>query len=93
MWVRDVGAGWFVIDLQFQGVPEVIAAYVYPGRKGTTIIDTGPSTTIAHLMAGLAQLGVHDDAVRNLVLTHIHLDHGGAAGALLTRFANARVFV
>jgi len=93
VWVREVEPGWYAIDLHFQGVPQVVAAYVFPGRDGTTIVDTGPATTLSTLLTGLRQLGIDDDQVRNLVLTHIHLDHGGAAGHLLEQFPRARVFV
>ncbi|GBD21592.1 Hydroxyacylglutathione hydrolase GloC [bacterium HR28] len=93
MAIYELGHEWYMIDLGFQGVPQVIAAYVFRGSDGVTIVDTGPSTTIPNLLAGLAELGVSDDAVYQLVLTHIHLDHGGAAGSLLQRFPRARVFV
>ncbi|MFN3337650.1 MAG: MBL fold metallo-hydrolase, partial [Thermomicrobium sp.] len=91
--VSELGQGWYVIDLEFQKVPQVIAAYVHVGEQGVTIVDTGPSSTIPTLLAGLAELDIPDEAVRQLVLTHIHLDHGGATGTLLSRFTKARVYV
>lgn len=93
MEVRELAQGWFLVDLEFQGVAQAVAAYVYKGKNGVTIVDTGPSTTVPALMRGLAELGVGEEEVRQLVLTHIHLDHGGAAGLLLERLPQARVFV
>ncbi len=93
MAVSELGQGWYVIDLEFQMIPQVIATYVHRGDEGVTIVDTGPSSTIPTLLAGLAELEIPDEAVRQLVLTHIHLDHGGATGTLLSRFTKARVFV
>ncbi len=91
--IHDIEPGWFCVDLAFQGVPQVIASYVFVGRDGATIVDTGPASTLPPLLAALQELGVADDQVRNIVLTHIHLDHAGAAGHLLERFPRARVFV
>jgi len=91
--VRELEPGWYLVDLRFQGVENVIASYLFVGRQGVAIVDTGPSTTIERLVAALQELDVPPEAVRHLVLTHIHLDHGGAAGHLLERFPNARVYV
>ncbi|MCX7622586.1 MAG: MBL fold metallo-hydrolase [Thermomicrobium sp.] len=93
VWVREIEPGWYLVDLEFQRVPQVIASYVFVSRDGVTIVDTGPATTLATLLAALRELGVADERVRNIVLTHIHLDHGGAAGHVLERFPCARVYV
>ena len=81
------------IDLNFQGVPGTIAAYVLDTGDGLALIDTGPASTLPALQAGLQQLGASLEAVRHLLLTHIHLDHAGAAGTLLARLPEARVYV
>lgn len=91
--VRELEPGWYQIDLHFQGVKRVIAVFVFLGREGITLLETGPSSTLPELEAGLAVLGVENEDVQRLVVTHIHLDHAGAAGTLLQRFPNARVFV
>ncbi|MCX2726300.1 MBL fold metallo-hydrolase [Thermomicrobium sp. 4228-Ro] len=91
--VHEVEPGWYAIDLAFQHVPHVIASYVFVGREGATVVDTGPQTTLPTLLAALSELGIGEAEVRNLVLTHIHLDHAGAAGHVLERCSNARVFV
>lgn len=91
--VRALEHGWFLVDLGFQNVDRVIAAFVYLGRDGVTLLETGPSTTLPQLLGALTDLGVSDDAVRRLIVTHIHLDHAGAAGILLERFPQARLAV
>lgn len=73
------------IDLLFQGAPGVIAAYVLPSTDGPVIIDPGPSSTLPVLEAGLRDLGLRLDDARHILLTHIHLDHAGAAGSLAAR--------
>lgn len=71
-----------LLDLQFQGVPGVIACYVLDGADGPILVDPGPDSTYGRLRAGLAELGHDLGGVRHVLLTHIHLDHAGAAGRL-----------
>ena len=82
-----------VIDLNFQGVPGTIASYMLDTGDGLALVDTGPASTIPALRAGLEQLGASPEDVRHILLTHIHLDHAGAAGTLLARLPAARVYV
>ena len=81
------------IDLNFQGVSGTIASYVLDTGDGLALIDTGPASTLPALQAGLHQLGASLEAVRHILLTHIHLDHAGAAGTLLAQLPEARVYV
>jgi len=82
-----------VIDLEFQGVPGVIAAHVIATADGLALVDTGPASTLPALQAGLARLGARLEDVRHILLTHIHLDHAGAAGTLVAQLPQARVYV
>ena len=70
----------------------MIAAWLLPGEE-PTLVDCGPSTCVQALDAGLAALGLELEDVRHLVLTHIHLDHAGAAGGLVRRHPGLRVHV
>jgi glyoxylase-like metal-dependent hydrolase (beta-lactamase superfamily II) len=80
------------IDLHFQGQPQVIASYVVRGPGGAALVETGPGSTLPQLEAGLQQLGLSWDDITDLLLTHIHLDHAGAAGWIARR-SGARVHV
>ena len=82
-----------LIDVYFQNTPEAIAAWLVRGRDGWVIIDCGPSTSQAALESGIAAQGVEMRDVSRIVLTHIHLDHGGAAGTLLRDYPHLRVSV
>jgi len=84
-------AGAFqVIDTQMHGFPGVTAAFLLRGEK-TALLETGPKTTVDNVMAGLERAGV--DTIDAIVVTHIHLDHAGAAGTLAARFPDATVYV
>jgi glyoxylase-like metal-dependent hydrolase (beta-lactamase superfamily II) len=70
------------IDLH-HGAPGIIASYLLETEEGPALFDCGPTTTIPYLKAGLAERGVDLSEVRHLLLSHIHLDHAGAAGMLV----------
>jgi glyoxylase-like metal-dependent hydrolase (beta-lactamase superfamily II) len=82
-----------IIDLHFRGVPKVIAAYLLETSDGLALVETGPSSTIAALEAGVETLGRELADIHHLLVTHIHLDHAGAAGLLLQRNPDARFYV
>jgi glyoxylase-like metal-dependent hydrolase (beta-lactamase superfamily II) len=70
------------IDLNFQGKLHAIASYLIKHSGGAVLIECGPSSTLATLEAGLAKEGLSARDVTHVLLTHIHLDHAGAAGWL-----------
>jgi glyoxylase-like metal-dependent hydrolase (beta-lactamase superfamily II) len=69
-----------VLDLRFQGVPHGIASFLVMGPTGPVLIETGPGSTLATLQSELKQHGLQPADVADVLLTHIHLDHAGAAG-------------
>ncbi len=73
-----------LIDLLHLGRRKVIGAW----RVGDVVVDPGPSSCLGSLLPALEQ-----HPPRALALTHIHLDHAGAAGSLLQRFPDAEVWV
>jgi glyoxylase-like metal-dependent hydrolase (beta-lactamase superfamily II) len=68
------------IDLKFRGRGGTIGAYLVPHTNGCFLIETGPGSTINTLIAGLNDFGYKIEDVTDVFLTHIHLDHAGAAG-------------
>jgi glyoxylase-like metal-dependent hydrolase (beta-lactamase superfamily II) len=68
------------IDLEFQGMPHAVAAFLVEGPAGVVLIETGPSTTLPTLLARMKERGIKPRDVRDVLVTHIHLDHAGAAG-------------
>ncbi len=81
------------IDLHFMGSRHVIATALLNGPDGLTLIDPGPTSCLPALEAGLRGRGLSLRDVRTLLLTHIHLDHAGAAGTIAERVPGVRVYV
>jgi glyoxylase-like metal-dependent hydrolase (beta-lactamase superfamily II) len=72
------------IDTRHLGLDKVICCWEVDG----VLIDPGPQSTEATLLAAL-----DGAAPRALLLTHIHFDHAGAAGALVRRWPDLPVYV
>ncbi len=77
----------YTLDLHFQGRRHAIASYALPHADGVALIESGPGSTLPQLKAALSELGYALEDVTHVLLTHIHLDHAGAAGALARRGA------
>ena len=70
----------YVLDLNFQELPEITAAYLIVGPDGPILIETGPGSTLTNLLAQIRQHGFQPEQIKHVLVTHIHLDHAGAAG-------------
>ena len=82
-----------LIDLEFGASPQAIGVYLVDTDDGPALFDCGPSSTLEGLEAGLAANGLALTDVRHLLLSHIHLDHAGAAGSLVRRSPELTVWV
>jgi glyoxylase-like metal-dependent hydrolase (beta-lactamase superfamily II) len=85
------GLSW--VDLLFLGRRHAIATVVIHGGGTLALIDPGPSTCLESLELGLQQQGLRLRDVTHLLLTHIHLDHAGAAGTIVRTFPHVQVVV
>jgi glyoxylase-like metal-dependent hydrolase (beta-lactamase superfamily II) len=81
------------IDLGFMGTEEIIASFLLVGEGSAAVIETGPTTCLENFMRGLKDNGVDPEDVRQVLVTHIHLDHSGASGNLAERLPNAVFYV
>jgi glyoxylase-like metal-dependent hydrolase (beta-lactamase superfamily II) len=91
--VTEIGNGLWQIDLGFQDRAGVIAAYLMAGDCELALIETGPSSCLANLRAGIARTGHDISELTHALVTHIHLDHAGAAGPLARDNSNLHVYV
>lgn len=79
------------LDLNFQGMPRAIAAYLVRHGSGAVLVESGPGSTVDALVQGLKVNGFTPGDITHVLLTHIHLDHAGAAGWLAGH--GAQIFV
>jgi glyoxylase-like metal-dependent hydrolase (beta-lactamase superfamily II) len=81
------------LDLGFQGRDRVIGAYLLDTEDGPALFDCGPASSIPRLKDELALRGLALRDIRHLLLSHIHLDHAGAAGSLVREHPALQVHV
>jgi len=79
------------IDLNFLGNSNAIAVFLIPHQNGALLVESGPASTLTALEAGLNANGFTLGDITDLLLTHIHLDHAGAAGYLAKQGARIHV--
>ena len=81
----------FCLDLNFQGQPQSVAVYMFEHSDGIVLVETGPGSTLPTLEATLKTHGYGLQNITHVLLTHIHLDHAGASGALAQQGAQILV--
>ncbi|HXG54192.1 MAG TPA: MBL fold metallo-hydrolase [Vicinamibacterales bacterium] len=91
--MSTLAPGLDYVDLQFVGKPEIIATAILHAPGGIALVDPGPTTTLNHLRTELQRKGFSVADVRQILITHIHLDHAGATGSLLEENPAIEVFV
>ncbi|MFC3551413.1 MBL fold metallo-hydrolase [Lysobacter cavernae] len=84
--------GIVTVDTGFQR-PQFDAAYLIVEAGRAAFVDCGTQHSIPALLAALAGQGLTPASVDWLILTHVHLDHAGGAGALMRQLPNATLAV
>jgi glyoxylase-like metal-dependent hydrolase (beta-lactamase superfamily II) len=73
-----------LIDVKHLGRPHVIGCWDVDG----VLVDPGPESSLPNVLEALG-----DERPRALLLTHIHLDHAAATGAMVRRWPDLEVYV
>ena len=81
--------GIYAVDTEYVR-PGLAAAHIVEHRGRAAFIDVGTTHSVPYLLAALDQLGIARSAVDLVLLTHVHLDHAGGAGALMQALPNAK---
>ena len=82
----------YLIDGMDLGMPERTGTYVLI-EDHITLIETSASPSAPYILEGLEQLGITPDQIKYIIVTHIHLDHSGGAGLMLTHCKHAQLAV
>ncbi|MEO8145448.1 MAG: MBL fold metallo-hydrolase, partial [Betaproteobacteria bacterium] len=72
---------------------EQTAIHLMVEEGRAAVIDTGTAHAVPQVLAALAGKNIAPEQVDYVILTHVHLDHAGAAGQLMARFPNAQLTV
>jgi glyoxylase-like metal-dependent hydrolase (beta-lactamase superfamily II) len=90
--VEPLDHGLFAVDTGFQR-PRFDAAYLMVHEGRAAFIDTGTNHAVPRLLAALQAQGLGPEAVDYVIPTHVHLDHAGGVGLLMSRLPQARLVV
>ena len=90
--ITAYGCGIFAIDSGF-GRPMLDAVHLIVEGERAVLIDTAVNSGVPHVMEALESLGLTPGQVDYVILTHIHLDHAGGAGALMALLPQAKLVV
>ncbi|MDD4237000.1 MAG: MBL fold metallo-hydrolase [Desulfotomaculaceae bacterium] len=88
----SLGENIYQVDVNYQGESERTSSYIILAEK-VAIFETGATPGISRLVEATKSLGVSPEQLAYIIVSHIHLDHSGGAGALVREFPNARVLV
>ncbi len=91
--VTNIGKNVYVIDNGGLRYERTNATYVVRTDSGSFLVDTGYAIAYRRLMEGLRAIGIGRSDLKAVLLTHVHLDHCGAAPLLLKEFEDAVVVV
>src|SRR5919197_2496431 len=81
------------LDLRHLGRERVIGCYLVETPDGPALFDCGPANCVPQLKERLRERGLELGDLRHLLLSHIHLDHAGAAGVLAREHPALQVHV
>jgi glyoxylase-like metal-dependent hydrolase (beta-lactamase superfamily II) len=73
--------------------PHLAAVHLVVEQGRVAFVDTGTNESLPFALEALKQLGLGPEAVDFVILTHIHLDHAGGAGAYMQAFPGAKLVV
>ena len=91
-WSEPVGPGVFAIDTGYIR-PRLDASHLLIDQGQAALIDVGVNRSIPAILAAVEERGLSVADVRWIILTHIHLDHAGAAGQLMQALPQATLVV
>ena len=92
MLITDYDHGISAIDTGFMR-PRFDASHLIVENGRAAFVDTGTNHSVPRLLAALRDKRIAVDAVDYVILTHVHLDHAGGAGALMRELSNARAVI
>jgi glyoxylase-like metal-dependent hydrolase (beta-lactamase superfamily II) len=88
----EAAPGIRAIDTNMFGRDRLTSAYLVDADQ-PAIVETGPTTSVDAVREGLSALGIGASDLAHIVVTHIHLDHAGGAGAVAAHYPQATVWV
>src|SRR5688572_14009458 len=84
--------GIHVVDTGFYR-PRFDASYLLVEKGRGVFVDTGTNHSVPRLLAAVEAAGLHRSDVDHVIATHVHLDHAGGVGLLMSELPRATLVV
>lgn len=91
--MRDYGQGIFGIETFYLGFEAFASCYLIIDNGQVAVIETNTNNAVPLILRALEDQGLTGDQVKYVIVTHIHLDHAGGAGKLLTYLPEAKLIL
>jgi glyoxylase-like metal-dependent hydrolase (beta-lactamase superfamily II) len=88
----DFGDGIYAIDAMYVRA-RIAAIHLIVSKGRAAFFDTGTNHSLPQVLDALERLGLPPSAVDYVIPSHVHLDHAGGAGGMMTAFPNAQLVV
>ncbi len=92
MRISEVADGVYAVDTEIGGEKGIVFSYIVD-RGDVAVVETGAEKTSGVFPEVFEELGIKPEKVKFIAVTHVHLDHGGAAGSLVRICEKAKVIV
>ena len=89
---QQLSHGITVMDTEYMS-EEIAALYIVEEKGTVAIIETGTNHSIPYVKEVLESMQLSFDDVRYIIPTHVHLDHAGGAGELMSQCSNAELVI
>lgn len=89
---QSLGNGIYCLDANYVK-PGLACCYLVVENGQVAIIETGTNNTVPYIEAAISSLGIKPSAVKYVIPTHVHLDHAGGAGLLMSRYTQAQLII
>ena len=83
----------FLVPNGIFGCSSYGSAYLLEGSDGLVLVDPGTSDSFPRILDWFEAHGIDISRLTGVLLTHIHLDHAGAAGHLAEKISNIKIYV
>ncbi len=91
--IINVASNLYDIQLDLKGTnfTSTLSSWVFKEDNLCFLVDTGPKSAITSLKHALDKIGIQENDLNYILLTHIHMDHAGGVGELIKSFPKAQI--
>jgi glyoxylase-like metal-dependent hydrolase (beta-lactamase superfamily II) len=91
--VEHMADGIYRIETHYLDQEGIASCYLIEDNGELAFVETNTNNAVPFLLGAVDHLGFQPEHVKYVILTHIHLDHAGGTGLLMSKLPNAKLVV